>query len=59
MNHVKQSVHPDAHIIAGSTNDESLKGKVSVSIVIAGIEDNPTNSSGGLSKLFSWISKFW
>ena len=39
-NNIRQSVNPDANIIFGSSNDESLVGKLKISIFATGIEES-------------------
>jgi cell division protein FtsZ len=40
-NRIKEEVDPDANIIVGSTLDESMEGKMRVSVVSTGIEQQP------------------
>jgi cell division protein FtsZ len=48
-NRIREEVDPDANIIFGSTFDESLDGKVRVSVVATGIDN-------GYAKMKSWAS---
>ncbi len=42
-NIIKEEVDDDANIIFGSSYDDSLEGKIRVSIVVTGIENKPSN----------------
>lgn len=43
-NRIREEVDPDAHIIFGSTFDESLQGRIRVSCVATGIDSHAVNS---------------
>ena len=47
-NRIRDEVDPDANIIFGATFDQSLEGKMRVSIVATGIEKESASKTGGL-----------
>ena len=43
-NEVRREVDVDAHIILGSTFDEKMNGKIRVSVVAAGLQQQPVRA---------------
>jgi len=55
-NHIRELVDPEANIIWGSAFNPSLEGKIRVSVVATGIEQNPDQMQAVASQPFGFAS---
>jgi cell division protein FtsZ len=56
-NHIRELVDPDANIIWGSAFNDSLNGKIRVSVVATGIDSDASASAPAPSQPFSFASR--
>ena len=56
-NHIRELVDPDANIIWGSAFNDNLNGKIRVSVVATGIDNEIGNHAAPLTQPFSFASR--
>ena len=56
-NHIRELVDPDANIIWGSAFNDNLNGKIRVSVVATGIDNEVGNHAAPLTQPFSFASR--
>ena len=56
-NHIRELVDPDANIIWGSAFNDNLNGKIRVSVVATGIDNDVGNHAAPLTQPFSFASR--
>ncbi|RJG56776.1 cell division protein FtsZ [Sphingobium terrigena] len=56
-NHIRELVDPDANIIWGSAFNDNLNGKIRVSVVATGIDNDIGNHAAPLTQPFSFASR--
>lgn len=56
-NHIRELVDPDANIIWGSAFNDSLNGKIRVSVVATGIDNDVGSQAAPLTQPFSFASR--
>ncbi|CAN5331670.1 hypothetical protein BH11PSE5_BH11PSE5_09190 [soil metagenome] len=56
-NHIRELVDPDANIIWGSAFNDSLNGRIRVSVVATGIDHEASNAAAPASQPFSFANR--
>ncbi|WP_336973242.1 cell division protein FtsZ [Sphingobium aromaticiconvertens] len=56
-NHIRDLVDPDANIIWGSAFNDNLNGKIRVSVVATGIDNEPGTAAAPITQPFSFASR--